>query len=467
MPYKIYLVVCFCFISLKCLGQNTFVPDNNFEQALIDLGYDSPPINHYVPTANINTITHLDLVGKNILNLTGIEDFTALTSLDCSDNMLSQLDIEQNTNLKELYCSNNLLSSLNLSNNSNLIRVWCYGNLLTNLDFEQNSNLISLRCENNALLSLNISNCPDLNVLVCSENQLTTLDISNNLKLNRLECGDNLIENLNINKHSNLSYLSCEQNKISNLSLINNNRLAVLICSENEIIELDLSNNYNLTNLDISNNKLCYLNLKNGNNSQMLFTDFSGNAQLNCVVVDNPNTSHATWIPFNFSNYVIKKEDCNNFVSVDRLENVLAPSYKLPTLNHGNYFTGENGTGTPLFPGDVINTSQTIYIYDNSFCFSNQSSFYVFITENDYYIPKYFTPNGDGYHDVWKVVDNTDLINNITIYDRYGKLLKFLASNSNGWDGTLNGKLMPTDTYWYVIVLKNREVLKGYFTLKY
>lgn len=466
MPYKIYVVACFCLMGLKSLCQNTFVPDNNFEQALIDLGYDSPPLNNYVPTANINTITHLDLVGKNILNLTGIEDFTALTSLDCSNNLLTQLNIEQNTELKELYCGNNLITSLNLSNNSELIRLWCYNNQLSNLDLSQNNQLISLRCENNVLLNLNISNSTDLNVLVCNNNQLSSLDISNNLELNRLECGNNALAHLNISEHTNLSYLSCEQNKISSLNLANNSRLAVLICSGNTIFELDLSYNYNLTNLDASNNQLCYLNLKNGNNSQLLFTDFSGNPNLNCVIVDNPNTDHSAWIPFNFTNYVSKKEDCNNFVSVDQLEDVFAPSYTLPTLNHGNYFTGENGTGTPLSPGHVINTSQTIYIYDDSFCFSNQSSFYVFITENDYYIPKYFTPNGDGYHDVWKVIDNTDLINNITIYDRYGKLLKFLTSDSNGWDGTFNGKLMPTDTYWYVIVLNNKKVLKGYFALK-
>lgn len=38
-------------------------------------------------------------------------------------------------------------------------------------------------------------------------------------------------------------------------------------------------------------------------------------------------------------------------------------SYVLTPLAIGNYFTGPNGTGTPLFGGDVITTSQRIYIY--------------------------------------------------------------------------------------------------------
>ncbi|MDN3725567.1 hypothetical protein QRD02_14370, partial [Aequorivita sp. SDUM287046] len=38
-------------------------------------------------------------------------------------------------------------------------------------------------------------------------------------------------------------------------------------------------------------------------------------------------------------------------------------SYTLPALTTGNYFTGSGGTGTPLFAGNVINTTQTIYVY--------------------------------------------------------------------------------------------------------
>ena len=57
-------------------------------------------------------------------------------------------------------------------------------------------------------------------------------------------------------------------------------------------------------------------------------------------------------------------------------------NYTLPVLTNGNYFTGSNGTGTPLAAGTVITTNQTIYIYAQSGgtpnC-SNQSSFTVTI----------------------------------------------------------------------------------------
>jgi gliding motility-associated-like protein len=54
----------------------------------------------------------------------------------------------------------------------------------------------------------------------------------------------------------------------------------------------------------------------------------------------------------------------NNSPSVDVLSNItICDSYVLPTLSVGNYFTGSNGTGIALNAGDIITSTQTIYIY--------------------------------------------------------------------------------------------------------
>ena len=55
-------------------------------------------------------------------------------------------------------------------------------------------------------------------------------------------------------------------------------------------------------------------------------------------------------------------------------------SYTLPALTNGEYFTDIAGTGTMLYPGDVILSTQTIYIFKrlNATCF-NQNSFTVTI----------------------------------------------------------------------------------------
>ncbi len=85
--------------------------------------------------------------------------------------------------------------------------------------------------------------------------------------------------------------------------------------------------------------------------------------------------------------------------------------------------------------------------------------------------PKFFTPNGDGYNDTWNIRDLADQKNAmITIYDRYGKVLKYLRPNNSGWDGTYNGALMPSDDYWFSVSYKNKDneekEFKAHFAMK-
>ena len=71
-------------IPVFSFSQHTAIPDQNFEQALIDLGYDNV-IDGQVLTAIINIVTVLVVNNKNISDLTGIEDFTT-TYLSCGGN---------------------------------------------------------------------------------------------------------------------------------------------------------------------------------------------------------------------------------------------------------------------------------------------------------------------------------------------------------------------------------------------
>ncbi|MFC6876386.1 T9SS type B sorting domain-containing protein, partial [Flavobacterium myungsuense] len=83
--------------------------------------------------------------------------------------------------------------------------------------------------------------------------------------------------------------------------------------------------------------------------------------------------------------------------------------------------------------------------------------------------PKFFTPNGDGINDTWRIgaLPNT----NVDIYDRYGKLIKQVNSSGSGWDGTLNGQLLPGTDYWFTVeyVEPNsgiKKLFKSHFSLK-
>jgi len=83
--------------------------------------------------------------------------------------------------------------------------------------------------------------------------------------------------------------------------------------------------------------------------------------------------------------------------------------------------------------------------------------------------PKFFTPNGDGYNDFWKIrYAQFQFTVDVEIYDRYGKLITSFDKNSPGWDGTYNGEQLPSTDYWFKVtrLLDNEIVHKGHFSLK-
>ncbi|UAM97876.1 hypothetical protein K8354_16545 [Polaribacter litorisediminis] len=100
------------------LKKNSFcninIPDTNFEQALIDLGYNTYGLNGNILITDAEAVTSLSL--PNAINdLTGIEGFTQLIDLHISVSNSTSLDGSQNTNLDTVNCRSNTLTSLELS----------------------------------------------------------------------------------------------------------------------------------------------------------------------------------------------------------------------------------------------------------------------------------------------------------------------------------------------------------------
>jgi len=109
---KRYFTLVFLFLLTNIYSQTTYIPDDNFEQALINLGYDTGTLDDFVPTANIITISYLDVSKKNISDLTGIKDFINLQVLICNNNLLNNLDVRHNTALVHLEYYNNKLCDI-------------------------------------------------------------------------------------------------------------------------------------------------------------------------------------------------------------------------------------------------------------------------------------------------------------------------------------------------------------------
>ncbi|MEW4923671.1 T9SS type A sorting domain-containing protein [Algibacter sp. 2305UL17-15] len=155
------------------------IPDVNFEQALINLGYDTNGLTGNIRLYDAEAVEVLDVESNSIQSLQGIEGFTNLTLLFCADNQLSALDVSNLTNLQALNCSNNQLTDLDLSQNSNLSALSFASNQLTNIDLSNNNNLSELYCANNQLETLDLSQNTNLIVLYCRNNSLNELDIRN------------------------------------------------------------------------------------------------------------------------------------------------------------------------------------------------------------------------------------------------------------------------------------------------
>ena len=72
-------------------------------------------------------------------------------------------------------------------------------------------------------------------------------------------------------------------------------------------------------------------------------------------------------------------------------------------------------------------------------------------------IPQIITPNNDGYNDTWKIkhIENFPEAE-ISVFTRWGKLVYQTKNiSANEWDGIYKGRLLPTDSYHYVLDLNN------------
>jgi len=388
-----YFILFMFFAFYTSAQQMTYVPDDNFEQALIDQGYDTPPLDDNVPTANINIITTLNISYKAISDLTGIEDFTALEELNCQGNLLTVLDLSTNTSLRVLNCSSNNLTSLNIANNNSLEVLNCSGNSLNNLNVSNNIALTDLNCgdgnnfntidvSNNTALqklycnalnlsNLNISNNTALVELSCAGNNLNNLDLSNNTNLELLNCGGNnlsgidlsnntALKSLEISQSSNIThldlsnnplihYLGCSQNNLTSLDLSANTALQTLACSNNHLTNLDLSGNTALSFLKCNSNNLVELNVKNGNNTNFIFFNAINNPDLTCIMVDDAAWSTANWTNIDATAYFSENCDVTYIADSNFEQSLISMGYDTAPADH-------------QVPTSVINTITTLDI---------------------------------------------------------------------------------------------------------
>ena len=281
--------------SLDCFP-TTPVPDAAFETKLIQLGIDTNGFTGDILNADAEAVNTLDVSNSFINDLAGIEAFTNLTSLNCSDNNIDTLNTSASSQLTNLNCSHNALTSLTVLANFNLQILDCSFNSLNNLLLTFNDNLVELYCSANNIGFLNVAAKNNLQKLECGANNLNSLDVLANVNLTRLSAYSNHIGAINVSNNIALTYLSVSNNPLNSLDVTANINLTTLSCFNNGLTELNVSANTQLSRLNCSNNQLTNLDVRNGNNLNIPTANFDAtNNNLTCIKVDEIAFATANW----------------------------------------------------------------------------------------------------------------------------------------------------------------------------
>ena len=126
---------------------------------------------------------------------------------------------------------------------------------------------------------------------------------------------------------------------------------------------------------------------------------------------------------------------------------------------------GGRWQNSPIFQNVVGCQDHIVKVRDAQGC-SNEPESTVTILS----YPKFFTPNGDGYNDFWNIKCLKNQTGLISIFDRFGKLLKQFKTSGAGWNGTYNNTLMPTNDYWFLVTYYDENGVekrfRSHFTLR-
>lgn len=160
----------------------------------------------------------------------------------------------------------------------------------------------------------------------------------------------------------------------------------------------------------------------------------------------------------------------SNIATIESIDVIDATSNNIITVNvsgEGDYEYALDNINGPYQDENVFeNVSpglHTVYIRDKNDCG---------IVEDNVSVigfPKFFTPNGDEHNATWQVygINTPNQVNSkIYIFDRYGKLITKLDPQGPGWDGTYNGNNMPSNDYWFYVILQDGREFRSHFALK-
>ena len=384
------------------------------------------------------------------------------------------------------------------SQNATLSSISIFGTSIKWYDINGNNLINSTPLQNNQLYyaTQTINNCESnsklpisifiINPFLATDFENSFCDNSNDTTelINLNDYNSNLIVNPNDYSFNYYTTLSGAENELSTARITNPNNYTITL-GENKIYVRINSNTpcYAIAELKLSLfskpniliNDLVPIceNSSITINAGTNFTNYlwSTGATSPSVIIANPG-DYSILVSKDYStiscsatkNFSVKKSTIAKITSIET---------KDWTDSNNNIIVYTTGTGDYEYSLDgiqyqnnnefsnLVNGKYTVSVRDKNGCGTVTDEVYLLM------YPKFFTPNGDGFNDTWKIKfsDNeNDII--IKIFDRYGKLIKELSQN-NSWDGTYIGNQLPADDYWFTVIRPStNSEYKGHFSLK-
>jgi hypothetical protein len=285
-------------------AQNVTIPDPIFKDRLLnhDPDVDTNDDGEIQISEALDFTTTLQLSGSssnefNIMDLTGIEAFINVSTINAGRNDLTSIDVTQNIELRNLRLDDNMLSEIDVSQNTQLRGLVLF--------------------DNPNITVLDLTNNPDLQTLQASEMNLGTLDLSQNTLLRSLALENCNISTINLTNNTALRTLFLNDNPILELDLTLNILIDELQFANTSIRGINLSENTVLEDIKMQGNDfLEEINLKNGSNGIIDITgsfpsNFTNLPLLERVCIDNVNSELAAFILDQVAHPVSFIEDCS------------------------------------------------------------------------------------------------------------------------------------------------------------
>lgn len=353
------------FLAFSCIAnaQIVNIPDANFKAALLsaspsnsiakDLSDNFFKIDSNndgeIQIAEALNVSYLSIVNSNINDLTGIDFFSNITILICSNNQLTDLNVSNLFNLEVLDCVNNQIIVLNTDGLINLQELYCESNLISNGNFSSLLSLVILDCDDNNLNNLNVSNLNYLESVYVNNNFIENINAQNLPSIQTFQTSGNIsLKNVFLKKSNYFAFDILENSNI------------LYICSSDEFVDFIQSEISSYNYIDCHVNTYCTFNPGG------IFYEISGNTKFDydnngCGVSDinYPNLklsitdgiTSGSFISNNSSDYYIPVQAGNHTIT--------------PVLENPNYFTILPTNFTVDFPTQASPFAQDFCITAN------------------------------------------------------------------------------------------------------